>query len=216
MKLPRAIAAAVIVLLPSSALASEAMNRFISLYEELLTFKDTAEFREVGYGTCCRYAKWAEKVKSFNRKASLEVMVALEAVPMDLWMIGSDHFSRDPATRKEAVERLTILGKAIRLHQSSNVAGDGEGTVTMTDPACEDVSVLIDFADAMMEEKYAEAGNVLDSALDQGECHRVQKGTIVSGPHDEREGRLGRLIEIALPDGSKVWTMDSNVEFEGQ
>ena len=80
---------------PSFALASDAMDKFVDLYEELITFKDSKKFQEVGYGQCCEYSEWADRVKDFNRQESMEVLRAVEAVPMDLWTIGKNHFSRN-------------------------------------------------------------------------------------------------------------------------
>ena len=213
-RLSSVVAAFFLLFSTNIASASDGMNKFIDLYQELLSFKDSKEFRDVGYGQCCIYSEWANRVKEFDRKESMEVLRAVEVVPMDLWTIGKDHFSRNEKVRESAAERLVVIGQFIKIYKSDEVAESGEGTMVMTDPACTDYSVFEEFADYMLDQKYAEAGDFLDEAIERGECRRILSGTIVSGPHDEKDGKLGDLVQIEISNGTKLWTLDSNVEFE--
>ena len=44
------------------------------LTNELMKFKDEAKFHQVGFGQCCKYYKWLQKVQSLRNNDSLGAM----------------------------------------------------------------------------------------------------------------------------------------------
>ena len=71
------------------AAAGEAVQTLEKLYEELQEFKDAPEFRHVGFGRCCKYFTWHERVRALNGKASVqEFLKGMGIVPGDLILLG--------------------------------------------------------------------------------------------------------------------------------
>ena len=71
------------------AAAGEAVQTLEKLYEELQEFKDAPEFRHVGFGRCCKYFTWHERVRALNGKASVqEFLKGMGVVPGDLILLG--------------------------------------------------------------------------------------------------------------------------------
>ena len=48
-------------------------DKLKGLYEELMGFKDSAKFHEVGFDNCCEFAKWKEKVTGLTGEAKSPV-----------------------------------------------------------------------------------------------------------------------------------------------
>jgi len=75
----------------SSSNDSIQLAKFKSLYDELLSFKDTQEFIEKGFGTASRYNKWYETVKSFSEDKESNILASHGFVAGDLLMLGLEY-----------------------------------------------------------------------------------------------------------------------------
>ena len=66
-----------------------AVEEMKSLYEELQGFKESAEFRQVIYGRCCKYHAWKLRVEALNAKGSFkEFMNGFGILPGELVQLG--------------------------------------------------------------------------------------------------------------------------------
>jgi hypothetical protein len=59
------------------------------LYNELLDFKDDAEFHRVGFGVCCKYKKWQLKVEALRDNETLTMNDKIAVG--DLLMLGLEY-----------------------------------------------------------------------------------------------------------------------------
>lgn len=67
------------------------LAKFKALYDELLSFKDSPEFIEKGFGSDSRYNKWYETVKSFSEDKESNILASHGFVAGDLLMLGLEY-----------------------------------------------------------------------------------------------------------------------------
>ncbi len=70
-----------------------AVKTLQDLYAELQQFKDDPEFRRVGYGRCCKYFQWMQRVEALQGQASpKEFMDGFGILPRELVQLGWEYF----------------------------------------------------------------------------------------------------------------------------
>lgn len=69
----------------------EVLNKTRGLYMELLGFKGESKFHQVGFGRCCQYYKWLEKVGELQNHPNAGLLLGKEIVVGDLKMLGLEY-----------------------------------------------------------------------------------------------------------------------------
>jgi hypothetical protein len=85
---------AVMVLMQGSdvqANMSEDAIQLKTLYEELQNFKDDPQFHEVGFGSCCRFHDWQQRVKELEEQSGSSLLFELGVLPGDLLVLGLEY-----------------------------------------------------------------------------------------------------------------------------
>ncbi|MCQ2348561.1 MAG: SHOCT domain-containing protein [Paludibacteraceae bacterium] len=67
------------------------VEQFISLYKELLKFKNEYEFVQIGFDPDGKYYNWLEKVHKFETKTNTDVLIKLSVIPNDLETLGMEY-----------------------------------------------------------------------------------------------------------------------------
>ena len=60
------------------------VEKFISLYKELLSFKDKSDFKSLGFGKGSKYQKWLNKADKLSETADISHFLKYNIVPGDL------------------------------------------------------------------------------------------------------------------------------------
>jgi len=60
------------------------IEQFISLYKELLSFKDKSDFKSLGFGKGSKYQKWLNKANKLAETADISHFLKYNIVPDDL------------------------------------------------------------------------------------------------------------------------------------
>ena len=58
------------------------------LYLELMKFKNESKFHKVGFGRCCKYYIWKQKVEELAKDSNAKLLVLEGVAVMDLIMLG--------------------------------------------------------------------------------------------------------------------------------
>jgi len=61
------------------------------LYLELMKFKNDSEFHRVGFGRCCKYYKWMQKVEELEKDPNAKLLLQESVVVRDLIMLGLEY-----------------------------------------------------------------------------------------------------------------------------
>ena len=54
-----------------------------ALYDELQGFKNDPLFKEVGFGTCCRFNSWLVRAKNLSKAATVESLRDFNVLPSE-------------------------------------------------------------------------------------------------------------------------------------
>lgn len=176
------------------------------LYEELQRFKNDPKFHEVGYGRCCKYYQWSERVARLrDNTTGTEILIELGFVPYDLWFLGFEyHKTRGGSNSYISRMEATILAGFKPVPKIKK----GRGLVITTDRACTKLSNFKEMYNAL------EAGDYAKAVLPEADCPRIYEKTIVMGPLGEEITPLGTFYKVKLPHGEKVWMGSGQVEFK--
>ena len=127
--LPRALLVAIpfFLLLPVSADSSNpAVQALRELHAELDGFKYSTEFRQVGYGVCCEYHAWRQRVLALEDQAPYHVFVAGFGLhPVELVQLGQSYYRGD-------MDHVAVLERRIAAVRSP-VSEEPSRTVTEPD-----------------------------------------------------------------------------------
>ena len=69
-----------------------AVLRLKQLYQEFLEFKDDAEFREVGWGRCCKYYRWMKNVRGLQDEDLGNFIAEFGILPGELVALGHEYY----------------------------------------------------------------------------------------------------------------------------
>jgi hypothetical protein len=61
------------------------------LYLELMEFKNHSEFHRVGFGRCCQYYNWMQKVEELREDPNAKLLLQEGVVVGDLLMLGLEY-----------------------------------------------------------------------------------------------------------------------------
>ena len=84
-------------------------DKLKGLYEELMGFKDSAKFQDVGFDKCCEFAKWKEKVTGLTKEASTPVE---EKASSSLGQL-SEEYLKTKGAENETTSSLTSIIKSV-------------------------------------------------------------------------------------------------------
>ena len=85
-----------------------------TLYEELKKFKDNPKFHQVGFGRCCRFYKWMEKVKTLrSKKTGIAILMEVGFLPGDLLQLGMEYMKSRGRPTSYSKEMKTIIEKGL-------------------------------------------------------------------------------------------------------
>jgi len=82
------------------------------LYKELQGFKDDPEFHKVGFGLCCKFNLWLQKVDSFqSKKTNQDILNYVGFLPGELSLLGMEYMRNKghPASHSE-LENIISAG----------------------------------------------------------------------------------------------------------
>lgn len=91
------VAPAALVFLSLTATAQAELNlsaeakEVIQLYRQLHEFKDNERFHEVGFGVCCEFNAWLQKVDDLTQRTGITVIREVGILPAELRMLGMDY-----------------------------------------------------------------------------------------------------------------------------
>lgn len=181
------------------------------LYEELQRFKNDPKFHEVGYGRCCKYYQWSERVTRLRdntpQEETLELLGELGFLPFDLWMLGSNYIKTKGGSNSYiSTMEATILAGFKPFPKIKK----GRGLVITTDRACTKLSSFKGMYKALEAGDYGKA----DAFLSEADCPRIYEKTIVMGPLGKKITPYGTYYKVKLPHGEKVWMGSGQLEFK--
>ena len=184
---------------PDSDLAGQ-LEEFRNLYEEFETFKNSREFQEVGYGTCCSYNRWAERVNALHAEAGIPFVQATDMTPHDLWALGQDYFTGskdDPqAQERERAIRLALSGPPPQGHVKA----------LRREIGCTTPEVFAERMTLLVASNYEGI-----DALTERECHTILRFEPVRGPlathttDPSPSGRREIFVKIETAEGKTLW-----------
>jgi hypothetical protein len=76
----------------NEAAATAAVAELKQLYAEFLTFKNDSEFRTVGYGRCCKYFQWMQKVEALRGANVSDFINQFGILPGELIALGTEYY----------------------------------------------------------------------------------------------------------------------------
>lgn len=110
------------------------VEQFISLYKELLKFKNEYEFVQIGFAPNGKYYNWLEKVHKFETDANADILVRLRIVPNDLEALGMEYVvSHGKESEGTQLFRNTIDGAIRQYEESQNTTPVTQQTKTSND-----------------------------------------------------------------------------------
>ena len=196
---------------PKPAGLSDEAKEIKALYNELQDFKDDPEFHEVGFGVCCRFNEWVQKVEELRDRTGVEIVQELGFVPGDLLMLGMEYMKSkgQPTSFTRDMEATIAAG----LKPQPQV-GQGQGVVVFEDSACRNLDSFRRWQEAMLAERYVEA----TEAITGPDCPLLYPKTVVKGPIATEEVPWGedsvrKYHQVKTEDGVTLWVGDGQVEF---
>ncbi|MBI4777079.1 MAG: hypothetical protein HY788_23350 [Deltaproteobacteria bacterium] len=87
----------------------EYSDKLKGLYEELMGFKDSAKFHDVGFDNCCEFAKWKDKVTGLTKEAKTPVE---EKASSSLAQLGEEYLKTKGA-ENDTTSSLTSIIKGV-------------------------------------------------------------------------------------------------------
>ena len=74
---------------------SSSTKDVIRLYFELQEFKDDLEFHQVGFGVCCKFNVWKQRVDALTDRSGLDTLGEVGIVPGELYSLGLEYFKNN-------------------------------------------------------------------------------------------------------------------------
>jgi len=188
--------------------AAEALQR---LYADLKGFKDEPEFHRVGFGRCCEYFRWKQKVDALSATNGRAILERAGFAPGDLVQLASAYAE----SRGRDNELTRRLKGRIENGLSPSKPSGGSGVLRTAGRWCTDVDVFADFAKGMETGDMDLAGRPETDAS----CREYAAGTKVGPVLAERQFHFSdgtpflRFVQVRAPDGQLIWVSDRDVEF---
>ncbi len=111
-------------------------EQFVSLYNELLGFKDKANFKQYGFGQGGPYYSWLERANKFEKTANVSHFSQYGFVPADLAALGNIYVSSKGVDNDAAkILRSAIdkgIAKAYGLEQETNQVQEQKESTSST------------------------------------------------------------------------------------
>ena len=189
---------------PTGATRPPEVDQLATLYKELMRFKGDPLFKRVGFGTCCKYHDWMDRVERLRDSSSPDIWRQLGMAPTELLLLGLDYLpgkSADPALTRERIAGF----EAVLFPRPAKKGFTGK--MSTSDKACKSLAVYKRQDDLLAAQDYARATELIET------CPLVQKGTPMRGPLDTK--KLGEVtyILVEAQGVGKVWVMDDEVDF---
>ena len=88
----------------------------MELFLELQAFRYDPEFHLVGFGVCCRFNVWKQKVDSLGERAGLDTLGEIGIVPGELFSLGWEYFmNQGNATDQTVFMEASIRASVVRV-----------------------------------------------------------------------------------------------------
>ena len=85
-----------------------------TLYEELKKFKDDPKFHEIGFGRCCRFYKWMERVKPLrSKKRARAILMEVGFFPGEVLQLGMEYLKTKGRPNSWTKEMKGNIGKGL-------------------------------------------------------------------------------------------------------
>lgn len=185
--------------LPDPKLTGQ-LEEFRKLYEEFETFKNSREFQEVGYGACCAYNNWAERVNALHAEAGIPFIQAMDMTPHELWSLGQDYFTgakNDPQTQeRERAIRLALSGPP----------PEGHVKALRREIGCTTPEVFAERMTLLVASNFAGV-----DTLTERECQAILRFEPVRGPlatyttDPSPSGRSETFVKVETAKGRTLW-----------
>lgn len=188
--------------------AAEALQ---SLYADLKQFKDDPQFHQVGFGQCCEYFRWKQKVEALSATHGRAILKRAGFAPGDLVQLASAYAK----SRGRETDLTRRLKAPIENGLSPSKPSGGSGVLRTNGRWCTDVEVFADFVKGME----TGAMDLASRPETDSSCREYASGTKVGPVLAERQFRFSdgtpflRFVQVQAPDGTKIWVSDREVEF---
>lgn len=195
----------------SEVKAEAAVDELQRLYADLKGFKDEPEFHRVGFGRCCEYFRWKQKVDALSATNGRAILERAGFAPGDLVQLASAYAE----SRGRDNELTRRLKGRIENGLSPSKPSGGSGVLRTAGRWCTDVDVFADFAKGMETGDMDLAGRPETDAS----CREYAAGTKVGPVLAERQFHFSdgtpflRFVQVRAPDGQLIWVSDRDVEF---
>lgn len=195
----------------SEAGAEAAAEALQKLYADLKQFKDDPEFHRVGFGRCCEYLRWKQKVDALSASHGRAILKQAGFAPGDLVQLASAYAD----SRGRETDLTRRLKGRIENGLSPSKPSGGSGVLRTAGRWCTDVEVFADFVKGMETGDMNLAGRPENDAS----CREYAPGTTVGPVLAERQFHFSdgtpflRFVQVPAPDGLLIWVSDKEVEF---
>jgi hypothetical protein len=192
-----------------AASEKEVFSKTKKLYIELMEFKGNKEFHNVGFGQCCKYYKWLQKVKAISNNDARKLL-KYGFVPGDIEMLAREYkrskgketnYSKDMNRRLRTVFNLDSASK--------NIPKGKMMVVKSEDIACKKMEYYKQFWKALKAGDYASS----TKHIAPPRCIDLYIGTKVEGPlgSETLESNSSRYIKIKY-EGKNYWISEAMVK----
>jgi hypothetical protein len=96
-------------------LKQEIISKTKNLYLELIEFKGDDEFHRVGFGACCKYNNWLQKVEKLQNDPNAKLLLQEGVTVGDLQMLGLEYMR----SKGKETEYSTFINKELKKVQIS-------------------------------------------------------------------------------------------------
>jgi len=186
----------------------EHVEEFLVLYGELISFRDTAEFRQKQY--CCGtyFSKWARRVVDLNKRVGREFVQEMGVAPYSLFRLGRA-YSRGNQNTKEfrELERMIVVSL-------SAAPKEGYIKTIVGDLGCRSTDDFIKSFELAVKDKWDARDRML-----QKNCRRVLQNETLKGPIETRVIKLypeskdtSAYYLVEHPQHGKLWISKGLIE----
>lgn len=185
------------------------------LYTELLAFKDDPEFHRVGFGLCCRFNAWKQRLERLGDGGGSRLYQDLGFVPGDLLMLGSRYLGSRGVETSYTRSMSALIDAGLKPWPSLEV---GQGVVRREERACVNIDIFRRYHAAMGARRHAEASQIIISTG----CRVLYPKTVVNGPLDSLDiSHSGRGVrdsgavyhQVRTDGGAILWLENNQVIF---
>lgn len=177
------------------------------LYRELLAFKSEPQFKQVGFGVCCKYNKWLKRVEALRDTGNADGWLKVGVLPGDLLMVGLKYAHSKGAETEFTRDRVRAFDAA--LFPPAPKKGF-TGTVVRSDRYCRSLATYKRMLDLDVKGKIAESQDLL---WNESLCVKIHQNTPARGPLDRKTQDEIDYVQVDVQGIGKVWAMDGTVEF---